>query len=350
MPQLHTNSIFTTMLALISISAYFVLNVLVTITNRIIVTQTSSPYLLTASHAAVSYLSTSILARLQSLQPSPIYRVPFASTKLLLFSILFTLNITLSNYTLSLVSLPVHQTIRATAPALTIAFTVLLSLRTWSSYTPTTYFSLVPIIVGVILAANGSRIDTSFLGIFLTFVGAVTAVLKTIATHAIQTHLDIKSFELIRATAPFSFIQSLFMAWQYEEFQRVTHLPPLRTLSTGQPWTWLSMSSLLGLMLLNALLAALLNLTSFEANRRCGPVTMGVAANLKQVALLLIPFSAKKGKGVSPGPQVFAGGLITVVGGVWYTFAQGGGRSGRTLERVETEEKVKWKEKDNDMV
>ena len=307
------------MLAFVTMIIYFILNLLVTYTNRIIVTQTSSPYLLTASHAAASYFSTAVLAPWQT--SSSTRRVRTLDVRLILFSILFTLNITLSNYTLSLVSLPVHQTTRATAPALTIIISVLMSLRTWSHYSTATYLSLVPTVAGVILAAYGGRYDASAGGLIMVFLGAVTAVLKTISTHALQTRLDMKSIDLIKHTAPLAVIQSLAMAWHYDELSHITRLPRLRTLATGEPWSWESMGTLGGLMAVNALLTAALNLSSFEANRRCGALSMGVAANLKQIVILLMPFlTSVKGKRV--GWQVIVGGMITVVGGISYAFAQ----------------------------
>jgi Triose-phosphate Transporter family len=341
---------FATVLALVSISVYFVLNLIVTITNRIIITQTSSPYLLTASHAAASYISTTALARCLSPQPSSVQRTPCTNAKLAVFSLLFTFNIALSNYTLGLVSLPVHQTIRATAPALTILFMVCLGLRNRHFYTNSTYLSLGPVIFGVILATHGGRHDASFVGLLVTFLGAVSAVLKTIATHTLQTHLDIKSSELIRQTAPLALLWSLGMAYHYEETFRFTHLPKLKNLASGEPWTWLTISSLGGLMLVNALLAAGLNLASFEANRRCGPVSMGVAANLKQVVILLIPLTS--GKGPKPGPQVFVGGMMTVAGGMWYAFVQSAeiSRSGQAIRIAEGDERPCEKVKDDDIV
>ena len=310
------------MLAIISISVYFIFNLLVTFTNRSIIISTSSPYLLTAAHAAASYISATILARWQNGRLLLLGRSTMLNPRLMLFSILFTVNITLSNYTLSLVSLPVHQTIRATAPALTIVIAVLLELRTWSSFSRATYASLIPIIFGVVLAAHGGHYDATVFGLLMTFVGAVAAVLKTIATNIMQTHFDISSTDLIRHTAPLAVIQSLVMAWHYDEFTQITHLPRLRTLANGTAWDRLSMGSLGALMVVNALLAAALNLASFEANRTCGPLSMGVAANLKQVVILLLPLVRNGRSGKGTRWSVLMGGLMTVVGGMYYAFVQ----------------------------
>jgi hypothetical protein len=313
--------IFTpTMLALISISVYLVLNLLITYSNRSIIAQTSSPYLLTAGHALASYVSTVALSKFQTLQPSSPHNHRQTTIKVLCFSVLFTVNITLSNYTLNLVSLPIHQTIRATAPALTIATNVYLELRTWSSYDRQTYLSLLPIISGVILAANGGRYEASLFGLVLTFAGAVTAVLKTIATNFLQTHLDMRPIELVRHTAPLAVVQSLVMAYYCDELTNIAYLPRLRSLATGESWSWTALNSLAVLMIVNACLAAALNLISFDASRRCGPVSMGVAANVKQVIILVMPYMTSSRR--NSRWQVLIGGMMTVVGGVWYTSAQ----------------------------
>ena len=340
------------MLALASIVGYFLLNLLVTCTNRIIVTQTSSPYILTASHAAASYCSATYVARWQKQNHSHPMRSRTTSFKsrLVLFSILFTLNITLSNYTLSLISLAVHQTIRATAPALTIVISVLLKLSSWCSYSTATYLSLIPIVLGVILATHGAHYDGSLFGLVLTFLSAGTAVLKTIATNVMQTQLGLTSSDLIMHVAPLATVQSLVMAWYYEEFTRIMHLPRLRNLATGEARDWLSMSCLISIMVLNALLAAALNLSSFEANRRCGPLSMGVAANMKQVAILLVPLAGGAVGWRRIEWQVLIGGLTTVTGGIWYAFAHGAAKRRRTQYAVEFAQEPKHKGQNEEMV
>jgi hypothetical protein len=309
------------MLALVSIGVYLVLNLLVTYSNRSIVAQTSSPYLLTVGHALASYVSTVVLSKFQTLQASSTHHPRHSTIKVLCFSVLFTVNITLSNYTLNLVSLPIHSTIRATAPALTIVTNIYLELRTWSSYDRQTYLSLIPIISGVILAANGGRYEASLFGLVLTFAGAVTAVLKTIATNFLQTHLDMRPIELVRHTAPLAVVQSLGMAYYCDEITNVAYLPRLRSLAAGDSWSWTTLNSLVVLMVINACLAAALNLSSFDANRRCGPVSMGVAANVKQVVILVLPYVTRTRR-TKHRWQVLIGGMMTVVGGVWYTLAQ----------------------------
>lgn len=303
------------MMSLLSITVYFVLNLCVTITNQSIILRTQSPYLLTALHAAASYVSTLILARLQEIRLAPLRTNPHRF-RVLCFSCLFTINIALSSRALGMVSLPIHQTIRAFAPVLTVAFTVVLELRKWSSYSLSTFLSLLPIMTGVIIATYHKGTGTSVHGLVLTFLGAVTAVLKTIATYTFQNHYGIGGLELINVTAPVAVLQALLMALWYGDLSRIASLYHHSTASVDKA---VAGGWLLAAVLLNTLLAALLNLSSFEANRRCGPVSMGVTANLKQVVILLLPYVKDQAQ---PKPQILIGGLMTIAGGIWYARAQ----------------------------
>src|SRR5271170_1798847 len=129
----------------VSLAVYFCLNLFVTLSNKALLrqvsqapsntsstaiqqlTQFSRPYFLTCFHALGSFTGSTILLslpppwtfNLNSTQclPRPSLRVHLT---LLAFSTLYTFNIALSNISLHLVSLPLHQTIRALAPALTI--------------------------------------------------------------------------------------------------------------------------------------------------------------------------------------------------------------------------------------
>ena len=309
LPTLHMlHPAHMKMIAFFSISIYFVLNLVVTITNQSIVLRTQSSYFLTALHAAASYLSTFMIARFQNVQLNS-DRSHTHRLKLFIFACLFTVNIALSNRALGFVSLSIHQTIRATAPALTIILTTILELRTWSSYSMSTYLSLVPIVAGVLLATYTSFSSASLYGIAITFLGTVTAVVKTMATHTFQTEYGIKGLELIHITTPIAVFQASLLAYLYGDFGRIAKLYDQSTASEERAaaGAWLLL-----FILFNVIMAAFLNLSSFEANRRCGPVSMGVAANLKQVVILLLPCLAQGGR---VNTRVLGGGMMAISGG-----------------------------------
>lgn len=90
------------------------------------------------------------------------------------FSVLFTFNIFVSNWSLSLVSLALFQIVRNTAPIFTVVM-----YRIWYSrtYSLVTYLSLLPMIIGAAMTTVGDY-NYSAIGLFVSFFGVFLAVLK----------------------------------------------------------------------------------------------------------------------------------------------------------------------------
>ncbi|KAK5372085.1 hypothetical protein LTR11_006206 [Exophiala xenobiotica] len=379
---------------LISISTYFLLNLVVTVTNKQLLFHTSSPYLLTASHAFTTFVATSIISRLTS-AATPSHgssqtqktttsveslRLPLRTHLILVaFSLLYTVNIALSNLTLGLVSLPMHQTIRATAPAITVLLTVIVFHTPLRYYPMAVYLSLVPTICGVVVATSSmsanvnvnvghdeDRGSTTFGGVALTFLGAVLAVLKTMITHQLQKassssssssssggyrlRIGLPPMTLVRYLSPYAVVQALgFACWTGE----VTHLLALGH-ATDPAARGLREIGVLAVV--NMLSASALNIASFEANRRCGPLSMGVAGNLKQVFILVLASLAEgdgggeTGRGGGVNGRVVLGTLMTVVGGLWYAWAGAGAGAGAGMKaRTNNERHGRgWGEADDD--
>ena len=359
---------------LISISTYFLLNLVVTVTNKQLISHTSSPYLLTASHAFTTFVATSIISRLTSAAPSHgsserqqtthgSLRLPFGTHLVLVaFSLLYTVNIALSNLTLGHVSLPMHQTIRATAPAITVLFTVIVFHKPLRYYPRAVYLSLVPTICGVVVATTSLSDNvghkgrgSSTFGAALTFLGAIIAVVKTMLTHQLQSssssssppssgrcrlQIGLSAMTLVRYLSPYAVVQALGFACWTGEVRHLLALDPATDLVGG-------LREVGVLAIVNMLSASALNIASFEANRRCGALSMGVAGNLKQVFILVIAIWAERdGGGRSGGVngRVALGTLMTVVGGVWYAWA-GAGIKGRTQNERNGR---RWGEADDD--
>lgn len=345
--------------ALLTIICYFLLSLMITVTNKQIVSETSCPYLLTASHSFCTLITTHFIASFShhtdvgrgkgAIVASSTAVTNFslrAHIILVCFSLLYTINIAISNLSLGLVSLSLHQTIRATAPAITVLLSFTLLNRSIRSYSSSTYLSLIPIIAGVIIATKSPRTGnaasrepatSSLNGILLTFLGAVLAVLKTILTNTLQQpepsahtgrsaptmnlSLNLTPTALIRYTSTYAVGQALGLATWAGEFPRLVQII---TDSTSPSTTAASVNSrILTLTVANVLTAAMLNIASFEANRHCGPLAMAVVANLKQVVVLM--FGRRDG---ADGGWVVVGALMTVVGGAWFAGAQRKGGKG----------------------
>jgi drug/metabolite transporter (DMT)-like permease len=169
----------------------------------------------------------------------------------------------------------------------------------------------------VVLAAYDSRHSSvsSPLGVFLTFLGAFLATFKTIITHRLQAtgSVHFPALQLLRYLSPWAATQSGFIAYWTGEFGVVRDhflLPDSRT----------TRSTFVLYLLCNCISAFSLNVASFEANRRAGSLSMAVASNLKQIAILVI--SLWLGSGGHPHDISWlhiVGTLMTIFGGVWYS-------------------------------
>jgi drug/metabolite transporter (DMT)-like permease len=93
---------------------------------------------------------------------------------LVAYSVLFSVNIYFSNYSLSLVSLAFFQIIRNTSPIFTVLLERILFAR---SYRMATYLALVPIVLGAAITASGDFQFTVF-GSIVSIIGVLLGVLK----------------------------------------------------------------------------------------------------------------------------------------------------------------------------
>ena len=242
---------------------------------------------------------------------------------LLAFSILYTVNIAISNVSLyvilfreahhvvrganqrnrEMVSVSFHQIMRSTSPLFTI-----LIYRSWytRSYATATYISLLPIIFGAALTTYGDYYFTP-LGFILTLLGVILAALKTVATNRLMTgNLKLHALELLFRMSPLAAVQSFafgLLAGEVKGF--------LTWIGEGNfPPSYLT--ALAG----NGVLAFFLNIASLHTNKLAGALTMSICANLKQcltVLLGIILFDTRIG--VVSG----YGMIITLVGAAVYS-------------------------------
>jgi drug/metabolite transporter (DMT)-like permease len=260
---------------------------------------------------------------------------------------------------------PFHQVVRASTPFFTIVFSlVLLGKRC----TRRKLFTLIPVVAGVGFATYGDYYFTA-IGFCLTLLGTLLAALKTILTNIILVKqptsplpfssepsnlssdeisnqsstqpsylsslistpssstnsskvplissftlpkLSLSPLHLLYLLSPLAFIQTMLLAHFTGELSRVQlHLfaPSSSIISEGASVNfriWLGF---------NGVLAFFLNVVSFNANRRVGPLAMTVASNVKQVLTVLcavIIFNLT----ITPANSV--GILLTLVGGALY--------------------------------
>ena len=173
-------------------------------------------------------------------------------------------------------TIPFHQIVRATSPI----FTILLCVSWYGKpYSRSTYLSLVPIIVGVGFATYGDYQCTT-VGFFLTLFGAFLASLKTVITNRLQTGpLQLSAFEMLHYMSPLAMIQSLIFAegaGELDAFYKLAFIDNKLSVVV------------VALLLFNGAIAFGLNIISFTANKNTGPLTMTVAANVKQILTIML--------------------------------------------------------------
>ncbi|KAF9485630.1 TPT-domain-containing protein [Pholiota conissans] len=342
------------------IGLYFVLNLTLTLYNKSVLIHFPFPYTLTAIHALCGTIGTFVLLRLESNESGarpgysrllPPTHMPNLNGKELivvfLFSILYTVNIIVSNASLRLVTVPFHQVVRASTPFFTIMFSAMILGRRCSRRK---LLSLIPVVAGVGFATYGDYYFTAF-GFLLTLLGTLLAALKTTLTNVIlvkpstpslpvssESNYPISDDAGKQSTFPPNFFSSLAAVAINNFFppspssspiyptKPLSPPPPLSSASFSLPKLTLSPLHLLYLLsplafiqttllahctgeldrvrwhlfnsasatsnghiwlIMNGVLAFFLNVVSFNANRRVGPLGMSVAANVKQVLTIL---------------------------------------------------------------
>ncbi|KAJ3844647.1 TPT-domain-containing protein [Lentinula raphanica] len=306
------------------LTLYFFFNLGLTLYNKGVLVRFPFPYTLTAIHALFGSLGGAVLARFQVFVPPRLKKNE--TTILLAFSVLYSVNIVVSNVSLQLVTVPFHQVVRSTTPIFTIMFSALLLGKSSSRWR---IITLIPVTVGVGLATYGDYYFTRW-GLILTLLGTVLAALKTIFTNVLQSpvpsltdpapksflsqiypfsilaqaRLHLNSLALLSLLSPLAFVQCVFLAYWTGELDRV------RTYSQQD----MSGARLLTLAL-NGCIAFGLNVVSFSANKKVGALGITVAANVKQVLTILcavmmfhLNITAMNSLGI----------VLTLLGGAWY--------------------------------
>ncbi|KAI8380909.1 uncharacterized protein BYT42DRAFT_593013 [Radiomyces spectabilis] len=245
------------------LTMYFFFNLGLTLYNKVILSLFDFPFpwTLTAIHTLCGAIGSYAFWKFNLFTPSKLGEKE--NMVMLSFSVLYTINIAISNVSLNLVTVPFHQVVRAMTPV----FTVMLSVAFLSkSYSRMTYISLLPVVAGVAFATFGDYSYTA-IGFFLTVLGTVLAALKTVVTNRVQVgRLKLHPLDLLLRMSPLAFIQTLIYSYLTGEMAAVSTYVQ----------TQFSFSLFFAL-LINGVLAFGLNVVSFTANKKTSALTMTVA-------------------------------------------------------------------------
>ncbi|KXL44493.1 hypothetical protein M433DRAFT_68251 [Acidomyces richmondensis BFW] len=286
---------------LIILALYFVFNLGLTLSNKGVMQRANFPWLLTVMHTTATSIGCFAMAATGRLKLSRLDLKEHLT--LVAFSLLFTLNIAVSNVSLALVSVPFHQVLRSTCPVATMLVYKLACNR---SYSRETYISMVPLVFGVGMATFGDYYFT-LAGFLLTLLGVLLAALKGVATNQLMTEsLNLGTFELLFRMSPLAAVQCFFYAAATGELSGIREATNLGVFTYP----------MIIAILTNAIMAFLLNVISFEATKLAGALTAAVCGNLKQVLTILLGIILFHVKVTSLNGF---GMLITVIGTAYYS-------------------------------
>lgn len=198
---------------------------------------------------------------------------PEARKSILLFSILFTLNIAVGNVSLKYVSVNFNQVMRSLVPGLTL----LAGLWQGKQFSTRRALSVVPIILGVAMACFGDMTYT-WLGFFYTVACIILAAAKVVCGgEMLRGEAQLQPMELLDWMAPLAAGQCLLLALATGEITAI--YDAWDQVNTRPVWT---------MVLGSGIASFTLNVSSLIANKLTSPLTLCIAANVKQVLMIVV--------------------------------------------------------------
>eukprot|EP00977_Amphora_coffeiformis_P027696 scaffold34634_cov171-Amphora_coffeaeformis.AAC.5 len=220
---------------------------------------------------------------------------------MLAYSVVFSLNIAIGNVSLKHVSVNFNQVMRSLSPAATMAVSMVCFGKQFSA---SRKLATVPVMVGVALACLGDMSNTR-IGVFYTVLAVFLAAAKCVASgELLAGSLKLHPVDLLgrimckklktrkrrdrsltvfvlQQRAPLASAQCLLMAYLTGEVADISQrwTAELNPFVDYRPFLVVTFS---------ALAAFGLNISSLQTNKLTSPLTMTIAANVKQVLMMVL--------------------------------------------------------------